>query len=308
MHFAFAATPAVFDIDSDGYADVVYAADLGGNIWKWAINDIGWDSVNSATKDYDQNSNWDFSLFYKAPSYLNGATGLRWWKSFFYPPTAVLKSGKLWVALGTGERANLAYTGNAATTSDNNRFYSLIDTDPLNKVSVAAPIVETDLTDVTSTTGCPDVTATKGFFFVAAEAEKFVTPPEAFFFYVFGASYIPTGAATPCTASGTAKIYGFKIYCAEGLFTGPSPAASANDRSVDIGSGLPTAPQITISTDPNGESTIVVNNQNGDLIDPNRPQCAAPPCPPACDPATTPNCVGGGANRGGALYWRDLTN
>jgi type IV pilus assembly protein PilY1 len=308
MHYAFAATPAVYDLDFDGYADVVYAADLGGQIWKWVIEDIAHDSVNSSTRDYDQNSNWDFSLFFKAPTYYNALTLQRWWKSFFYPPTAVLKNNKLWVAIGSGERANLGWTSSSATTLDNNRFYSVLDNDPLNASSIAAPLVETDLADITSLTGCPVISPSKGFFFVTAEGEKFVTPPETFNYFVLTASYIPTGAATPCTSGGDARIYGFKITCGEGLFTGPSALASANDRSVDIGSGLPTSPQITITTDPNGQSSIVVNNQNGDLIDPSRPQCTTAPCPPACNPATDPNCVPGGGAKGGTLYWREISN
>ncbi len=308
MHFAFAATPAVYDLDFDGYADVVYASDLGGNIWKWVIEDIGHDSVNSAAPDYDQDSNWDFSLFFKSPSWLNTSTGQRWWKSFFYPPTAVLKNNKLWIALGSGERANLGWTSSATTTLDNNRFYSVLDNDPLNASSVAAPLTESDLADVTALTGCPVISPSKGFFFVTSEGEKFVTPPETFNYFVLTASYIPTGASTPCTSGGNARIYGFKITCGEGLFTGPSAAAAANDRSVDIGSGLPTAPQITITTDPNGQSSIVVNNQNGDLIDPSRPQCNTPPCAPACNPATDPNCVPGGGAKGGTLYWREIAN
>jgi hypothetical protein len=264
--------------------------------------------VNSSTADYDQNSSWDFSLFFQAPSWLNTLTGQRWWKSFFYAPTAVLKNNKLWIALGTGERANLGWTGSATSGADNNRFYSVQDSDPLNAVSVAAPLSESDLLDVTSLTGCPVISPSKGFFFVADEGEKFVTPPEAFNYFVLTASYIPTGAASPCTSGGTARIYGFKITCAQGLFTGPSAATSASDRSVDIGSGLPTAPQITITTDPNGQSSIVVNNQNGDLIDPSRPQCAVAPCPAACDPTTDPNCVPGGGAKGGTLYWREISN
>ena len=307
MHYAFAATPAVYDLNFDGYADVIYAADVGGNVWKWVIKNVGHDSVNSASTDYDQNTDWSFSLFFKAPSYLNTVTGQRWWKSFFFPPTAVLKNNKLWIALGSGERANLGFTGSATTTADNNRFYSVLDSDPLNAVSVAVPIVETDLADLTALTGCPVISPSKGFFFEAGEAEKFVTPPETFNFFVLTASYTPTGAASPCTSGGDAKIYGFKITCGEGLFAGTSPAASANDRSVDIGSGLPTAPQITITTDPNGQSSIIVNNQNGDLIDPSRPKCTTPPCPPACLPGD-PNCVPGGGAKGGTLYWREIAN
>jgi len=307
MHYAFAATPAVYDLDSDGYADVIYAVDLGGNVWKWVIKGVGHDSVNSAIPDYDQNSYWTFGKFFRAPSYLNTATGQRWWKSFFFPPTAVLRRGKLWVAVGSGERANLGFIGNAATTADNNRFYSVLDTDPLWTGGASATLQETDLLDLTSATGCPVVEPSSGFFFTAAEAEKFITPSETFSYFVLTASYIPTGAATPCTSGGSARIYGFRITCGEGLFTGPSAAASANDRSVDIGSGLPTAPQITITTDPNGQSSIIVNNQNGDLIDPSRPQCTTPPCPPACD-AANPNCVPGGGSKDGTLYWREMSN
>lgn len=308
MHYAFAATPSVYDLDFDGYADVIYAVDLGGNIWKWVIKNVGWDSVNSAVADYDQNAYWTFGKWFSAPSYLNTATGQRWWKSFFFPPTAVLKNGKLWVALGSGERANLAFVGNSGTTADNNRFYSVLDTDPLWAGGPSTVLQESDLLDVTSASGCPVVSPSSGFFFTADEAEKFITPSETFSYFVLTASYIPTGASTPCTSGGSARIYGFRITCGEGLFTGPSSATSANDRSVDIGSGLPTAPQITITTDPNGQSSIVVNNQNGDLIDPSRPQCTTPPCPPACDPATNPNCVPGGASKGGTLYWREISN
>ena len=37
MCFAIPATPAVFDLDNDGFADVIYVGDLGGNVWKWVI-------------------------------------------------------------------------------------------------------------------------------------------------------------------------------------------------------------------------------------------------------------------------------
>ena len=35
MQYAIPSTPAVFDIDGDDYADVIYVGDLGGNVWKW---------------------------------------------------------------------------------------------------------------------------------------------------------------------------------------------------------------------------------------------------------------------------------
>ncbi len=312
MHFAFAATPSVFDVNNDGYADVIYAADLGGNIWKWVIKGIAHDSVNSGTKDYDQNGTWTFSRFFTAPSYLDSGTGQRWFKNFFFSPTGVWKNGNLWLVAGTGERANLPFAGFSGTTLDNNRFYSVVDTDVLGNAGVPATITEADLVDISAVAGCANVSAFKGFYFLGADGEKWVTSTDILGYYAFAASYTPTGAATPCTSGGTAQIYAFTAYCGEGLFTGPAGSGTSGSgsstppsaRSVSIGTGLPTAPNITVTSAPGGESTIVVNNQAGDIIDPNRPQCLAPPCQEACDPVKTPNCLN--VPKGGSLYWRLL--
>ena len=67
MVFAIASTPGVYDIDSDGYADAVYFGDLGGNLWKWVIKDVGDDVINGATGTTDQ-SRWHFEKFFAAVS------------------------------------------------------------------------------------------------------------------------------------------------------------------------------------------------------------------------------------------------
>ena len=36
----------MLDLDGDGFADVIYVGDLGGNVWKWVIHDLGEDRVN----------------------------------------------------------------------------------------------------------------------------------------------------------------------------------------------------------------------------------------------------------------------
>ena len=86
-----------------------------------------------------------------------------------------------------------------------------------------------------------------------------------------------------------------------------SVGSGATVTSVQIGDGMPTAPKITISTDPSGKHTVVVNNQNGDLIDPSRPKCTAPPCQPSCDKATNPNCpLPPDFPTTGQMYWREF--
>ncbi|MGI9644724.1 MAG: pilus assembly protein, partial [Ilumatobacteraceae bacterium] len=41
MVYALPSSPAVLDLDQDGFADVVYIGDLGGQLWKWDISAVG---------------------------------------------------------------------------------------------------------------------------------------------------------------------------------------------------------------------------------------------------------------------------
>ena len=41
MRYAFASAPSAFDLDYDGFADVIYIPDLGGNLWKWVVKAAG---------------------------------------------------------------------------------------------------------------------------------------------------------------------------------------------------------------------------------------------------------------------------
>ncbi|MEZ4291686.1 MAG: hypothetical protein R3E53_14570 [Myxococcota bacterium] len=41
MDYAVSSTPAVLDLNYDGFADIVYVGDLGGQVFKWVIRDIG---------------------------------------------------------------------------------------------------------------------------------------------------------------------------------------------------------------------------------------------------------------------------
>jgi type IV pilus assembly protein PilY1 len=259
MHYALAATPGVYDLDFDGFADVVYVGDLGGNLWKWVIQDIGIDPVNGATTDTSQ-PNWPFRKFFSAPIYDSGTN--KYFKSFFFAPSATFKSWKLWLAFGSGERANLQFEGFAGTDEENNRFYAVRDLDPLEKQAVLQPVMdESTLKDVTGDATCSDMSAFGGFYLKGTDGEKFVTQSDIFFYYVFVGSFIPETPADPCDAGGSSFLYAFKVYCGEGLFT---DAAGDPESSVSLGEGLPTDPRITISPEEGG-NRVIINKQEGDL-------------------------------------------
>jgi hypothetical protein len=172
LRYAFASAPAVFDLDFDGFADVIYIGDLGGNLWKWVVKDPGYDTITASTTyaapseictgctKADQ-PNWPFRLFFRgnhSSASSNGfpaemtvpiPTPTSWvsgthYQSFFFPPTGVLRQGSLALAWGAGERANPIGTaaaltdgcpGTASACLNNNHFYVVKDEDPLERVN-----------------------------------------------------------------------------------------------------------------------------------------------------------------------------
>lgn len=317
MHYSFAASPGVYDLDFDGYADVVYAPDLGGNVWKWVITGIGQDPINGSGSV--SQPNWPFRKMFAAPTHFEaGPPAKTYFKSMFFTPSATLKSGNLWLVVGTGERMNLTFDGLAGTTDENNRLYNLIDSDPLDASAPTSVTLESDLTELPSYTGCADLSGYGGYFFTAEEAEKFVTHTDIFSYVVLAASYIPTISSNPCISSGSAKLYAYSIYCGEGVFVEPG-SGGVTSISVDLGSGMPTSPQITISsggytgssTDPN-PNKVIINNQDGQVVVPGSgdldgdgsPDCPGANCPCPNWPSDCPLPQAGGDV--GQFYWREL--
>ncbi|MFP6623978.1 MAG: PilC/PilY family type IV pilus protein, partial [Myxococcota bacterium] len=317
MHYSFAASPGVYDLDFDGYADVIYMPDLGGNVWKWVIRGVGQDPING-TGSVSQ-PNWPFRKMFAAPTYFDASPPARtYYKSMFFTPSATLKSGNLWLVVATGERMNLKLEGLAGTSDENNRLYNLIDSDPLDVSSPSSVTLESDLTELPTNTGCADLSSYGGYFFKAEDAEKFVTNTDIFSFTVLAASYIPTVSSDPCISSGEAKLYAYSIYCGQGAFIDPG-AGGVPSISVDLGSGMPTSPQITISsggytgssTDPN-PNKVIINNQDGEVVVPGSgdldgdgsPDCPGASCPCPNWPNDCPLPPAGGAV--GQFYWREL--
>jgi type IV pilus assembly protein PilY1 len=263
MLYAIPSTPGVYDLDFDGFADTIYVGDLGGNMWKWVIHEIGEDRVNDGSGLTTQ-PNWPFKKFFQAPTYQQTPGDPIYYKSFFFPPAATFRNRTLWLAFGSGERTNLKFMGNDKTTKDNNRFYAMTDLDPLEKAPAPyATLAETALANVTDKEGCANLTSERGYYFIGREGEKFVTNADIFFYFVFVGSFIPTENTDPCKTGGVATIYVFKVYCGEGFFT---DAAGDPQRDLDVGAGLPTDPRITIGADGEKSNRVIINKQEGEIL------------------------------------------
>jgi type IV pilus assembly protein PilY1 len=290
MVYAIASTPAVYDFDHDGFADAIYVGDLGGNLWKWVIEPIGEDRVNDGGNPTSQPA-WSFRKIFQAPITTTSQTTAFHYNSFFFPPAATFKNGTLWLAFGSGERANPGFKGlpdnggdPISSDVDNNRFYALKDPDPLEVAVVAQTIgAESDLTDLSNTAACSDVSGFRGYYFVAGEGEKFVTSIELFLGYVFVGAFLPTDPVDICDIGGEASLYVFRIHCGEGFFT---DASSNPDRDMSLGKGMPTDPRITVGTDGDSSNRVIINKQGGEIIN-----FEAPP----------------GYSGYGMWYWRETT-
>ena len=226
MLYAIPSAAAVFDTNSDDYADVIYVGDLGGNIWKWVIGYRAQDghyltdAVNDSTQKPSQ-PDTTFHLFFSAKK--NAAAnlgvtheGIDYFHSFFFPAVGVLHRGQLRLAFASGERAHLRRPAGPvdnpaqdATLQDNNRFYSVndprpFDTRPATASTPTEPVppeavTEADLADVSvattataaATTSCPANFSTQsGYYFRAENGEKFSTEILLARFHVAVGSYV----------------------------------------------------------------------------------------------------------------------
>jgi len=323
MRFAFAATPAVFDLNFDGYADVVYAADLGGNLWKWVITDDVADPINGVG-DITQ-PGWHFSKLFSAAS-CQTADGCAapHYRSFFYPPTGALLGQSLWLALGSGERNALSFTG--TLDAQQNRFYVFKDMDPLERELLSSTstarytdtAASTDFVDVATLSGsctAPPSPAV-GYYVQGADGEKFVTDATIFFGTVLSSSYLPTTSADPCEVGGEAFFYGFDLVCGEGIFPPDPSDPTTPRRSIAIGGGLPNRPRVSVgpvNADRDGDGDVDAGDYgradtdgDGDIDDDDTPPCRDMGVVITSEGSATMLCPGGRPDSGvRTKSWRE---
>ena len=313
--YAIPSTPAVFDVDDDDYADVIYVGDLGGNVWKWVIADSGGnyleDAVNDTMADVSQ-PHTNFQLFFSAKATRGDVLGVvhnseSYFRSFFFPPAGVLRGGTLWLALGSGERAHLARPAgpeDATATSDNHRFYVLTDPDPVDTAlptpvppaqnggmvdagTASTAATEQDLVDVTSLSTCTSLgSGQRGYYFMAANGERFTTDVLVSRSQVIVGSFEPGGGTVGACGQSTGQgyLYHFKLACGEGL-TGQTGMESRSGRRAAAGAGAPNSPRRTVNL-PSGSSNIYHNTSHEVGL-------TAQPGP------------AGYSDRAGQLYWRE---
>jgi type IV pilus assembly protein PilY1 len=234
------------DFDQAGYIDRLYAADLGGNIWRVDLEPAGYTASASSVGP----STWQITKF----AALGGSGTTK--RKFFYPPDIVATRTFDMILAGTGDREHPLYSSNTTQAySIVNRFYGLKDLNTGSSVPSTwsnsgstpgsnAPIVDatsstadtavTGLTTVTSSSTYDPATSNNGFYMTFAHpGEKAVNAPTT----VGGFTYIGTNtpqvpSSNACNTLGIARGYQINFLTGASAFTTfangglpPSPVA-----------------------------------------------------------------------------------
>ncbi|WP_266169421.1 pilus assembly protein [Dyella subtropica] len=224
----------LLDRNADGYIDRLYAADLGGNIWRVDLEP----TAGTAP------ANWVVTKLASLAS--SGGNNER---KFFYPPDVVPTSTYDAVTAASGDREKPLYSSPSVEgTAYNvtNRFYMLKDTNTGNNVANGwTAITENNLFDASAavysaTSPSPASTSTNSGFFVTLtnKGEKAVNAPLTVAGYTyFGTNqpFDPTANPNVCYPNlGIARGYAISFTDATGL--------NSNRNIVFAGGGLPPSP------------------------------------------------------------------
>jgi type IV pilus assembly protein PilY1 len=266
MEYSIPAPSSIVDTDNDGFIDTAYTGDMGGNMWRFKFCRSSDTSCGI--------SNWSGGFLLDSPS---GAIRP------IYTSAAVAKdsSGRIWVYWGTGDKTDPT----AANAQEH--FYGVIDGDlttalDSNKIDILA--------NADAVWNSADKTKTAGWCIqLNGQGEKILSDPTVFGGVVYFTSFKPSNSSDPCEQGGDAYLYGVKFSTGGGAL----PGSSGGDpvKSMRIGSGIPSAPVMSLKPGASGPPDLYVTVSNG-----------GPGVPNTFRVDMNPPSV---ANRSNMLYWYD---
>ncbi|HNS54125.1 MAG TPA: PilC/PilY family type IV pilus protein [Syntrophales bacterium] len=215
LAYAMPATPTVIDSDNDGFIDLAYIGDLGGNLWRFTFCFAADGSSCTA-------GSWSGSRLFARE------TGIG---PVYDAPTATRDAnGALWLYWGTGDKAEPIVVGTVA-----DRLFGVKDKTLTGTLQLAS------LENITSSTYTDSASKNGWTITLAGAGEKCLSDPAIFGGQVYFTTYTPaSGSGDPCSQAGTAKLYALSYISGAGSLTGGS-------RSMTLGVGIPTAPVLSMN-------------------------------------------------------------
>lgn len=264
MRYSMPAPPSIVDTDNDGFIDTAYLGDLGGNMWRFKLCSAALLKAGSCTT-----SNWSGGLFF------DSSTGsIR----PIHTGAAVARDGvgNIWVFWGTGDKVD------PTASNAQEHFYAVKD----NLTSTRSV---SDIDNITTESGVFDPTSSYAGYRIqfSGQGIKMLAEPTIFGGVAYFTTFTPGTTSDPCDQAGDATLYGVNFTTGTGVFGGTTP------RHMDIGSGIASAPIVSLKPSGTGGAAadLYVTVSGGGLSSASTQKIKFDPP--------------GVSNRTNMLYWKD---
>jgi len=206
MRYSMPADLKVIDLDSDGFADRIYGADMGGQVWRFDV--FNGEPASSLVTG---------GVIARLGSAGLGSPTLADARRFYYAPDVALATTRegtfLHIGIGSGFRSH------PNQTSIEDRFYALRDYEPFRHRTQAefdslTPITEGDLTDITSSPNAVVGHGSRGWMLRLRTGEKVLAEARTFHNDVYFTTFTP-GAIDPNSCEprlGTNRLYILSLF------------------------------------------------------------------------------------------------
>jgi type IV pilus assembly protein PilY1 len=274
MDYSIPADIRVVDFDGDGYADSMYAADMGGQVWRFDIHN-GEPASSLITGGV-------IAQLGAAPSASPALSDVR---RFYYAPDIAIVQNRhdsfIHIGIGSGHRAHPLSKVNA------DRFYALRDYRGVGKLSQTAydaivPVKDADLVKIDGVDTSVPV-GSPGWRFELGPGEKVLAEARTFNNQVYFTTFTPSsGGSDPCApALGTNRLYIMSLLNGAPVTNLDGPAdgspLTAEDRYIEFDGSI-AAQVVFLFPSPDPEC-------DGENCEP-PPVCEGPNCePPPCEGA-----------------------
>ena len=284
MQYSIPSDAASVDTDNDGFVDTAYIGDLGGNMWRFKFCK----AADAASTAGCAISDWSGGRLFDGTS----ITPVR--PIYVSPAVTRDVAGNLWVYWGTGDKNDPMKIPASPVYSE--KLFAVKDANSTTAYTLS------NLKDITSSSFCNEIRAgctanqidsQNGYYInltAGGGGEKMLAEPLIFGGVIYFTTFTPPGTSvTDCTQEGSALLYGINYTSGAGVF-------ASGARSISIGSGIPSAP--VISMRPGGSSTadLYVTVSSGFI------GCVGPDCK---NTGRAPFDPPGLLNRTNVLFWKD---
>ncbi|PKN06308.1 MAG: hypothetical protein CVU72_05155 [Deltaproteobacteria bacterium HGW-Deltaproteobacteria-7] len=219
MRYSFPAPPSIVDSDNDGFIDTAYIGDLGGNMWRFkfctrAMLDAG----SCGTSD------WQGTIFVDSSS---GSIRP------IHTGAAVARDalGNMWVFYGTGDKVD------PTASNAQEYFYAVKDIDRTSTINGVSSIDQI----VTASQVYDATNKPTGYrISLPGSGQKILAEPTVFGGVAYFTSFTPGQTNDPCNQAGVASLNAVNFTTGAGVFN------TTNPRQMDIGTGIASAPILSL--------------------------------------------------------------